>query len=132
MPVMASSRESSGHKSWQEGRTGRGHGELRGTGVFQGFGRPARGNFWNSASEQPSNPEPALGSLLTTLSQADFAKAAVKYEPDSRITDCMTVTSYNWLNRAKPTIVVPGKSHFSFDPFVTDASRQTCEVDPAG
>ncbi|KAK7713891.1 hypothetical protein SLS63_011904 [Diaporthe eres] len=78
-------------------------------GVFQGFGRPARRNFWTGASEQPSNPEPALGSLLTTLNQADFAKAAVKYEPDSRITDCMTVTSYNWLDRAKPTIVVPGK-----------------------
>lgn len=133
MPVMSSSRESSGNKSWQDGGIGRRHGEFRGTGgVFRGFGRPARRNFWTGASEQPSNPEPALGSLLKTLNQADFAKAAVKYEPDSRITDCMTVTSYNWLDRAKPTIIVPGKSDFSFDPFLADESRQTCEVDPAG
>lgn len=133
MPVMSSSRESSDNKSWQDRGTGRGYGEFRGTGgVFQGFGKPARGNFWKGASEQPPNPEPALGSLLITLSQADFTKAAVKYEPDSRITDCMTVTSYNWLDRSKPTIVVPGKPPFYFEPFVTDAIRQTCEVDTAG
>lgn len=121
MPVMSSSRESSDNKPWQDGGTGRRHGEFRGTGgVFQGLGRPARGNFWKGASEQSSNPEPSLGSLLTTLSQEDFTKAAVKYEADSRITDCMTVTSYNWLDKAKPTIVVPGNPLFSFDPFVTE------------
>lgn len=31
------------------------------------------------------------------------------YESDSVITDCVTVTSYNWLDRPEPTIVVPGK-----------------------
>lgn len=56
----------------------------------------------------------------------------MKYESDSRITDCVTVTSYNWLDRVKPTIVVPGKPQSSFDPFLTDAGRQTCKVDTAG
>lgn len=96
---------------------------------MQGFGRPAYGNTWKGASGQSSNPEPSLGPLLFTLRQADFTQAAVKYESDSRITDCVAVTSYNWLDRVKPTIVVPGKPRLSFDLFVTDASRQTCKVD---
>lgn len=114
--MMSSARELSENRSWQDWGTGRGHGEFRGTKggfqVFGSFGRPVRGGFWKGAAEQPSNPEPELGSLLSTLSKADFTKAAVRYESESHITDCVTVTSYNWLDRVKPTIVVPGKRHF--------------------
>ncbi|KAL1871646.1 hypothetical protein Daus18300_004646 [Diaporthe australafricana] len=108
---MSSYSESSGNRSWQAIGNGRGRGGPRGIrGSFQGLGgRTARGSLSKGISAQSSSPEPALGSLLSTLSQTDFNKAARKYESDSLITDCVTVTSYNWLNRAKPTIVVPGK-----------------------
>lgn len=83
-------------------------------GSFQGLGgRTDRGNLWKGISAQPPSPEPALGPLLSTLSRNDFNNTARKYESDSLITDCVTVTSYNWLDRARPTIVVPGKPHDS-------------------
>lgn len=118
VPTMSSLRESSDNRPWQGNGRGRGHGGFGGTrGFSQGLdGRPARGSFWKSTSAQPSSPEPALGSPLSTISQADLTKTAGKYESDSLITDCVTVTSYNWLDRAKPTIVVPGKPHVSFSP----------------
>ncbi|POS78719.1 geranylgeranyl pyrophosphate synthetase [Diaporthe helianthi] len=104
-------RESYGYRPWEDGGRGRGSGGFQRTrGSYQGFsGRPARGNYWPGPSVKPQSAEPALGSLLSTLSQADFAKAARTYESDSVITDCVAVTSYNWLDRTKPTIVVPGK-----------------------
>lgn len=99
-------------------------------GSFQGYyGRPGRGGLVKGKSPQTSSPEPALGSLLSTLSQTDFNTTAGKYESDSSITDCVTVTSYNWLDRAEPTIAVPGKPHDSPDPCLTDRNRQTCKVD---
>ncbi|KAI3396200.1 hypothetical protein diail_338 [Diaporthe ilicicola] len=108
---MSNYSEVSDSRSWQSIGNGRERGGLRGIrGSFQGFGgRPTRGNLWKGKSAQPSSPEPPLGSLLSTLSQTDLNKAANTYESDSLITDCVTVTSYNWLDRAKPTIVVPGK-----------------------
>lgn len=130
---MSSSEKSSDNRPWQDRRSGRGRGDLGGTrGIFQSLGRPVRGSPWKGTPEQSSSPEPALGHPISMLSQADLTEAAVKYEPDSCITDCVTVASYNWLDRSKPTIAVPGKPLFSTKPCSTDASRKTCEVDTTG
>lgn len=133
IPVMSSSKKSSDDKPWQDRRSGRGRGDLGGTrGISQSFGRPVRGSPWKGTPEQSSSPEPARGALLSTLSQANLTEAAVKYKPNSCITDCETVASYNWLDRVKPTIAVPGKPLLSTKPCSTDASRKTCKVDTTG
>ncbi|KAK2597594.1 hypothetical protein N8I77_012372 [Diaporthe amygdali] len=108
---MLSSSEFSGNRSWQGNGGGRGRGGFGGMrGSFQGsYGRSGREGLVKGKRPQFSSPEPALGSLLSTLSQTDFNTTAGKYESDSSITDCVTVTSYNWLDRAEPTIAVPGK-----------------------
>lgn len=129
-PVMSTSTEIPDTRPWQDGGRGGGPGRIGDTrGFLRGPGRPSRGTFWKGISEQAPSSEPALGPLLSKLSQTDLTKAAVKYGPDSRITDCMTVTSYNWLDRAKPTIIVPGQPHFSFELELADTNRQTCKVD---
>lgn len=98
------------------------NGNLKHTrGSFQHFkGRPARGNYCPGISVHPSSAEPALGFVLSTASHADFTKAGGMYKSESVIKDCVTVTSYNWLDRPKPTMVIPGKPHCSFDSGLTD------------
>lgn len=124
-------RESSYYRSWQDNGSGRVRGGFQGTrGSFQGFSeRSAHGNYWPGRSVQPSSAEPALGPILSTLSQAGFTKAAGMYKSDSVITDCVTVSSYNWLDRTKPTIVVPGKPQCSFDSGLTDGREQASRRD---
>ncbi|KAG8157495.1 hypothetical protein KVR01_012537 [Diaporthe batatas] len=108
---MMSFRDSYSSRPWEENRRGRGRGGFQRTrGSYQGFsGRSARGNYGPGTSVQPPTAEPPLGSLLSTLRQAELTKAAGTYESESVITDCVTVTSYNWLDRPTPTIAVPGK-----------------------
>lgn len=122
--MIMSFRTSYNNRAWED--KGRGHacgGFQRTRGSHQGFrGKPARGNYWPGTSVQPPSAEPALGSLLSTLSQADLAKEAGTYESDSIITDCVTATSYNWLDRPKPTIVVPGKNHCLLYSGLTDTA----------
>lgn len=115
--IIMSFRESYSNRPWEASGRGRAcDGSKHTRGSYQGFSgrRPARGNYWPGKSVQTPSAEPPLGSLLSTLGRADLAKAAGTYESDSVITDCLTVTSYNWLDRTKPTIVVPGKHHLLF------------------
>lgn len=57
-----------------------------------------------------SSPEPALGPLLSSLAKTDLDKVAKSHESQSIITGCKTIASYNWLDKAEPTIIVPGMS----------------------
>lgn len=46
---------------------------------------------------------------------SDLEDSSPTFEPNSdapKITDCMVVGSYNWLNRKPPTILIPGKYKF--------------------
>ncbi|KAK3935106.1 hypothetical protein QBC46DRAFT_58446 [Diplogelasinospora grovesii] len=70
-----------------------------------------RGGFkpWNprpSASASPSTPPPPLGALLASIRETELL---VDASSTATISDCKTVTSYNWLDRPVPTIVIPGK-----------------------
>ncbi len=65
--------------------------------------RPEASGFITSTT-----PPPPLGRLIQTLISTDVAVEAAKYIDTARIEDCELVASYNWLDRAEPTILVPG------------------------
>ncbi|OJJ44976.1 hypothetical protein ASPZODRAFT_39994, partial [Penicilliopsis zonata CBS 506.65] len=54
-------------------------------------------------------PSPPLGEILATISETDLIEAFSLEDVSTKIEDCETVASFNWLNRADPTIVVPGE-----------------------
>lgn len=94
--------------TWRGDRGGRGRGRGRG-GLSSGA--PARAGWSSQAPPKPAfaaSPEPCLGPLVSSLCKHDFDEKAQEYEPNSFITDCKTVASYNWLDRTEPTIVIPG------------------------
>ncbi|OLN96711.1 hypothetical protein CCHL11_02291 [Colletotrichum chlorophyti] len=57
---------------------------------------------------RPAAPAPPLGSVIETVSIADLTEPASAFAPSARVTDCRFVASYNWLDKPKPSILVPG------------------------
>ncbi|KAH8907360.1 hypothetical protein BR93DRAFT_928245 [Coniochaeta sp. PMI_546] len=57
----------------------------------------------------PSVPSPPLGKLIQSLNKYDLERDARAYTDKASIQDCTVVTSYNWLDKSNPTIVIPGK-----------------------
>lgn len=55
--------------------------------------------------------EPPIGPLLFSLRNTDFDHDAKEYEGHAAISDCKALASYNWLDRADPTIIMPGALH---------------------
>lgn len=56
-----------------------------------------------------SVPSPPLGKLIKSLHKIDLENDAKGYLNNASIKDCSLVASYNWLNKANSTIVIPGK-----------------------
>ncbi|KAK1144125.1 hypothetical protein N8T08_005787 [Aspergillus melleus] len=73
---------------------------------FRGRDRP-RGS--SRARSNLSLREPPLGPILAIINKEELRESHDNADPEAPcITDCRTLASYNWLNRAKPTILVPG------------------------
>lgn len=85
------------------------------------IGESGRSDFQSRFSEQmkwehatkpkfftPSK-EPPIGRLLLHLKPDDFLDKSSDLRPQSVVTECRAVVSYNWLDEAEPTIVVPGR-----------------------
>lgn len=54
--------------------------------------------------------EPPLGALVREVIVKDLCDEAMALEESSSISNCTTVTSYNWVHAKEPTILVPGRS----------------------
>lgn len=92
----------SSNDTWRgRGRGGGGRGGSWSRGGRGGGPKPKPATHITSTT-----PAPPLGKLLSSLTKADLN--GKEYEATSSITDCKTVSSYNWLDRKTPTIVVPG------------------------
>ncbi|OIW23055.1 hypothetical protein CONLIGDRAFT_563280, partial [Coniochaeta ligniaria NRRL 30616] len=55
-----------------------------------------------------SIPPPPLGKLIQSLNKDDLDKDAKDFTDKASIQDCSLVTSYNWLDKSDPTILIPG------------------------
>jgi hypothetical protein len=83
---------------------------------MSGTWRARRGGYQQSAPRHTYNqkpivssvPVPPLGQLLESLNTADLAKDAKEHRDQASIQDCSLVTSYNWLDKSDPTMVIPG------------------------
>lgn len=111
---MWSPEQKSAVPSPRGGWRGRGRGRGRG-GVPVGrgwFSTPSAAPGWEKSPKLKSaytpSPEPPLGPVLFSLTKSDFDRNAETYKAQSAITDCKAVASYNWLDKAEPTISVPG------------------------
>lgn len=62
-----------------------------------------------AAPRVSSVPSPPLGKLIQSLTKHDLEKDARAYIDKASIQDCSVVTSYNWLDKSNPTIVIPGQ-----------------------
>ncbi|KAL4903297.1 hypothetical protein BDW74DRAFT_157041 [Aspergillus multicolor] len=87
--------------------TGRNHGSTRGR------GRGRRG--WDCSRGSPrlvvtEPPAPVVGPLLATISRSELnlSSTSARAQEAPKITEPKLVGSYNWLNRKRPTILVPG------------------------
>lgn len=109
---------------------------------FRGTGRRGwapRGGFtrgrYASARKRNNMRKPdlikhPLGELLTTITMTDLQSE--KQETASKITDCQYVASYNWLSKATPTILVPGKISLPEEAWkLTRILRQTSSLEPS-
>lgn len=62
-----------------------------------------------ATKKRPETPAPPKGQLLFEIDRSDLKESAsVDYDGDPRITACTDLASYTWLNKANPTIIVPG------------------------
>ncbi|KAK2737505.1 geranylgeranyl pyrophosphate synthetase [Colletotrichum kahawae] len=70
-----------------------------------------RNNNWQRPQRPNSGLDvaaPPFGPLIESIAIADLAKSASKYSSSAAVTDCEVLASYNWLDRAQPTMKVPG------------------------
>lgn len=88
-----------------QGRRGGGF-SSRGAG-WVGFTSGGTGYSKPKKDSGPDISKIPLGNLVTNLSYSDVTET--KCTDSVSITDCEYVASYNWLNMAVPTILVPGK-----------------------
>ncbi|GKT46259.1 uncharacterized protein ColSpa_06440 [Colletotrichum spaethianum] len=54
------------------------------------------------------SPAPPFGPLVETIDITELSKPAMQFEASARVTDCKLVASYNWLDRAAPSVLIPG------------------------
>jgi len=116
-----------GGRRYGTGQTG-GRGSGRGSG--RGIGRGERGNErgrgrttargsgtnWRfnarsgrSASTHDSIEGQPMGDLLGTITLTEIQSSVRFKDTTLTITDCQYIASYNWLDRQKATILVPGQ-----------------------
>lgn len=71
-----------------------------------------RGAWVNQLGRRPLDverpPSPPLGDLVARIDEDELVQSSDSFEASAKITDCEDVTSYNWLNREQPTILIPG------------------------
>lgn len=95
-------------QSWRDRRSEKNIGKTNGDRLSNSSWRPK----WESEIKPkifvPSE-EPPLGLLLRCLKPDDFHEKAKDANPQSVVTESRTVASYNWLEAAEPTIVIPGR-----------------------
>ncbi|KAK2751028.1 hypothetical protein FQN57_000103 [Myotisia sp. PD_48] len=72
-------------------------------------GRENRQNVSRGPAMHPKPPSPPLGTLLATIDRGDLARISDTATASPKITACEVVASYSWLNRKKPTILIPGQ-----------------------
>ncbi|KAL0932638.1 geranylgeranyl pyrophosphate synthetase [Colletotrichum truncatum] len=84
-----------------------------------------RNRHWHRrpGPEKPS-PGPAFGSLLESINIADLSKPALAFVSSAQVTECELIASYNWLDRAKPSILIPGAPAKWTPPAETTALRE--------
>lgn len=82
----------------------------------RGRGRGGRVPHFSKPREQvkPDINKHPLGKLVKTFSILDLKVGSGQALPDTEISDCQYVASYNWLNSQNPTIVVPGEFFFTY------------------
>ncbi|EGY16034.1 uncharacterized protein VDAG_07198 [Verticillium dahliae VdLs.17] len=81
---------------------------FRGRGANRGRYGWRRGPSMPLASPTPSYPPLPLGPEIACVSIAKLAKDDAIPIEKARVSDCQLVASYNWLDKPKPTIIIPG------------------------
>ncbi len=95
-----------GHVRGERGNErSRGRTMVRGSGTTWRFG--ARGG--RNAPTRDSLEGQPMGDLLGTITLTELQSSVRFKDATLTITDCQYVASYNWLNRQKATILVPGQ-----------------------
>lgn len=61
-----------------------------------------------SQPQAEGSPAPPLGTLIETIAHGGLSESAEGLASCARVTNCNLLASYNWLDRAKPSILVPG------------------------
>ncbi|KAF6828880.1 geranylgeranyl pyrophosphate synthetase [Colletotrichum musicola] len=70
-----------------------------------------RGGLRGFRTRQPEpegSPAPPLGARIETITTGELSKSADGLASCARVTNCSLIASYNWLDRAKPSILIPG------------------------
>lgn len=77
------------------------------TGPYQGGQKP-RYKPKHQQPSVPATPAPPFGSVIELVRPNDLDSDARQFENVAVIKDCKTLTSYNWLDKREPTIMIPG------------------------
>ncbi|KAH8689077.1 hypothetical protein BGW36DRAFT_309159 [Talaromyces proteolyticus] len=71
---------------------------------------PPRWQKIEATKKRPETPAPSKGQLLFEIDRSELKlPGSVDCDGDPRITACTDLASYTWLNKANPTIIVPGE-----------------------
>lgn len=73
-----------------------------GRGSFGGYGTRGR------AASIPTTPSPPLGKLIQSFSLDQLPSISEPKLADSHLTDCELMASYSWMDKASPSITIPG------------------------
>lgn len=71
--------------------------------------RPAWGGRTRVTEPAQGPNPPPVGELLQSISADEILDGSDKKIEVARITDCEFIASYNWMEQARPSIVVPGR-----------------------
>lgn len=73
--------------------------------------RGGKGFYQTQTHAKPSTPSLPLGPLLKSFSLDDLSGSHHDKDGQVQITNCQVVASYNWMEKSKPTMVMPGTPH---------------------
>ncbi|KAJ5771639.1 hypothetical protein N7520_002168 [Penicillium odoratum] len=92
------------------------------------YQRKFRGDWRGGRSERSSvilTPPPPLGEVLATIDYHDLEDSTSESHQPVQITNTQYLTSYNWVNKGEPTIIVPESLPSGEPPAWTPLSQPT-------
>jgi len=83
-------------------------------------------------TDDSSVTAPPLGQLIQMLEKSDLQMASQDYLDKASIHNCELVTSYNWLDKTEPTMLIPGQHLPRLASSLTVDLTSTKATHPAG